>query len=71
VLKNAIVRFGVKAIMGRDVLSAGEIMRMNIAENIMTAFDMRNRAENWAQWVKDNPELSSMLNEAERLANNG
>lgn len=69
-MESAIKRFGVKAVTGRDVLSAGEIIRMNTCQNIIAAFQMREKSENWAQWVKDNPELAATLHEAERLANN-
>lgn len=69
VMESAIKRFGVMAVTGRAVLSAGEIIRMNTCQNIIVAFQARERSENWAQWVKDNPELAATLHEAERLAN--
>jgi hypothetical protein len=55
--------------MGRDVLSYGEINRMRYTENVKAIYASRQRAGNWAQWVKDNHEQAAMLNEAERLYN--
>jgi len=41
---------------------------MVIAENIHTAYQSRARAKNWAAWVKDNPVLADLLDEARQLA---
>jgi hypothetical protein len=68
-LGQSIERFGVRAILGRDTLAAGEIMRINYCNNIETAFRSRARVENWAQWAQENKDLARVLNEAERLAN--
>jgi hypothetical protein len=65
----AIDRFGVLAVMGRPVLSYGEIVRMRYAENIVKAYQARSQAENWAQWKSDNLALARVLDEAERLYN--
>lgn len=69
VLENAIKRFGVLAVTGRATLSAGEIIRMNTCENIITAYEMRAKSTSWPQWVKDNPGLAAVLHDAERVAN--
>ena len=61
-------RFGIEAITGRRQFYAGELRRMVIAENIQTAYQSRARAKNWAAWVKDNPALADLLDEARQLA---
>lgn len=66
---ESIEQFGVKAILGRDVLSYGEISRMKYARLIPALFHSREKAENWAAWVRDNREQASLLNEAEKLYN--
>ena len=52
--------------MGRKQLYAGEMRRMIHAENISVAYKQRNQAEA-AEWVKDNPEMSRILLEAQRM----
>lgn len=69
ILGQSVERFGARAVLGRDTLSAGEIMRMNYCKNVEFAYHSRARADNWAQWAKDNPDLAHVLGEAERLAN--
>jgi hypothetical protein len=66
-LLRKIDRFGVKAILGRDVLHFGELRRFTLAENIYNAYKSRARSENWAQWTKDNPEMADVLAAAEKL----
>lgn len=68
-LAEYINRFGVEAVMGRSVLSAGELKRMVVTENIVYAYRERARAENWAKWTQENPDKAQFLNEAARLAN--
>ena len=60
-------RFGVRAVLGRDELSYGEIQRMLTSENIITFYRSRTASDNWAKWTNDNPEASELLIEAERL----
>jgi hypothetical protein len=68
-------RFGVRAVMGRDTLGAGEIRRMIVAENITEAWKSRDRyrdkdgVANWSEWAGKHPQLNSILTTAERLAN--
>jgi hypothetical protein len=61
-------RFGPQAIIGRGTLYSYEIRRILLAENIQAAYEARNEANNWAEWTQSNPELSDLLNEAERMA---
>jgi len=61
----------VQAVLRRDYLGAGEIMAMNVCDNIVSAYESRNRyrdkdgKENWVEWARENPELSAVLNQAE------
>ena len=70
-LLSAIDRFGVKAVLGRDVLSAGEISRARYAETIIGAYRARERSESWVEFANKNKQASRILNDAERLANGG
>ena len=61
-------RFGVKAVLGRDVLYCGEIRRMTVAENIKIAFESRRGWKGgWDDWTAKNKDLANLLFEAERL----
>lgn len=66
-LLGMIDRFGVLAVMGRPVLGAGEMLRMIAAENVVTAYMQRERAENAAVWVAENKEMNELLGYAHRL----
>jgi hypothetical protein len=67
-LINCIDRFGVEAVLGRKVLGSKEIKLMAIAENISRWYDERKKAENPADWAKDNDNESSALTVAHSLA---
>jgi hypothetical protein len=69
ILLEAIDRFGVQAIMGRDVLSYCEINRARYVENIINIHAARARSANWAEFVESNPGPAAILSEAENLAN--
>jgi len=62
-----IERFGVKAVLGRDTLSAGEIARMITAENIYKAKQANDKSENWAEWARNNPHAAKLLAETMKL----
>lgn len=68
-LLNYIDRFGVEAVLGRRILSAGEIRRMNAVENVVEAFRAR-KAEmdggNVAKWATKNPDAARLLSDIER-----
>lgn len=66
-LLRYIDRFGVKAVMGRDTLTAREIRWMLHAEAISKAYFARSR-QDAAEWVKENPEMNVALREAQLLA---
>jgi hypothetical protein len=68
-LMDAIDRFGVRAVTGRDVLAAGEILRARHAEFIVKSYRARAEAESWPEFINSNPAAALVLGEAERLAN--
>ena len=61
--------------MHRPYLTAKEIIRMMVVENIVKASHSRaayrdaDNGENWAEWAKKNPGLNSILIDAELAAN--
>lgn len=75
-LLDYIDRFGVRAVMGRDTLGAGEMQAMMMADNVRRAYLSRSAyrdehgAENWAEWAMSNPDLSEILNYAMMAAGN-
>ena len=66
---DAIDRFGVRAVMGREILSAGEISRSRYAEYIVEAYRARSSAKSWPEFSQAHPQAARILNEAEKLAN--
>ena len=48
------------AVFGRTP-GAGELKSMVLAENVVSAYESRAKAENWAAWANKNPELSKLL----------
>jgi hypothetical protein len=60
-------RFGIEPITGRRYFYYGELRRMIVAENIVTAYRSRAQSNNWAEWVNSNPGLADMLADAEKL----
>jgi hypothetical protein len=59
-------RFGLEAITGRRLFYFGELQRLIVAENIVTAYKSRPK-DNWADWANDNPRMEKILIEAELL----
>jgi len=59
--------YGAEAVVGRP-LGAGEIRRMNVAKNIVNAYNDKINADNQAQWAKDNKNKDAILMEALKLA---
>lgn len=66
---HRIQRFGLEAITGRRIFLLGEYCRLIAAENIVTAFNSRKRATNWAEWSQSNPHMAAILAEVEKLYN--
>ena len=67
-LGKLIDRFGVQAVMNRPYLGAGEINRIYAAENVATAYRMKNDSDDWAKWARENPEQAERLAIAEKLS---
>lgn len=59
-------RYGVESVMGR-VLGHNELLCMNTAETIVSAYNGRAKATDWVKWGQENSS-SRLLNEAMRLA---
>lgn len=66
---QAIDRFGVKAVMHRDTLYAGEIFAMRTAETIYKGYRARQRAEDITEFHRKNPALMDLLVKVEKLLN--
>lgn len=65
-LMQAIDRYGVRAVLGRDVLTCGELTRMRYTENIRLLCQARERSDNWAEWMNEY-DTSGMLRDAENI----
>ena len=67
---SAVDRFGAASVFGRPI-GAGEIRRMNVSESIIRAYRERERAENWAEWARDNRTMAALLAQAAKAADDG
>jgi hypothetical protein len=67
ILLGYIDRFGVRSVLGRDILSAGEIRRMIAVENIIRAHQSRKASDDWVKWTKDNPAYAAILHDVESV----
>lgn len=65
---NYIREFGVEAVTGRPFLGYGELRRMMHADYIVTMYNSRKKATNYATWAKDNPDAAQLLFDASRFA---
>lgn len=45
----------------------GELRKMIAAENIVNAYESRQRSESWADWASKNTELAAFLAMVEKL----
>lgn len=61
-------QYGREAIVGNRQLTAREIIRMNIARNVVQAYRGREAAENVSKWAKENPLARACLDNAMQLA---
>jgi hypothetical protein len=67
-LLRSLDRYGGAAnVLGR-VLGAGEIRRMNAAQNICNWYAEREAAENMVEWTESNPQKAETLNLAHKFA---
>lgn len=69
-LYNRIKKYGVHAVMGRPILYEREMRRMNIVQQIETAYKERAAAINWAGWMSQNPEMAKLLKTAQEAYEN-
>ena len=63
-VSREIAKYGVEAITGEKVLPVRLLRDMNIANNIINAWQSRKASESWAEWTQDNPEASEILERA-------
>jgi hypothetical protein len=68
VLGWSVEKYGAQAVYGRP-LSFHEIRMIDLADNVVKAHRERERSDNWAEWAEKNPQKSTILNIAGRLAN--
>lgn len=61
---RAIEQFGVKAVTGRDVLTANEITAMRIAGLVSRLYQQREAAGSWAEWSNKHPREAAILEAA-------
>ena len=67
VLLSNINKYGTESVMGR-ALGHNEILSMNTAQVIVSAYNERFKATDWVKWAQDNPAQSRLVNEAMKLA---
>lgn len=63
----AVEKYGAQSVYGR-MLSFHEIRMMDLADNIVRAYNERKRSDNWAAWAENNHIKARILNIAGRLA---
>ena len=62
-------RFGVKAVMGRDVLALHEMRNMLLVESVELSYHSRRASADWGKWAKDHPDNSALLIDIEKQLN--
>jgi len=65
--ERAVEQFGVRAVFGREELTATEINGMRTANIIARLYRQRERAENWAEWTTKNPDEAKVLEAAQKI----
>jgi predicted CoA-binding protein len=63
-LARAIEQYGVEAITGEKVLSVRLFRDINLVTNVISGYKERQRAQNWATWTTENPEMAEILEQA-------
>lgn len=66
-LLASIDRYGADSVMGRP-LYHDEILRMNAAAAVVSAYNAKYAQKNWTEWADKNPAQDLLLNEAMVLA---
>lgn len=62
-LADDVDRFGAISLLGRP-LTAIEVRTIKIADNIRYLYNERERAESFAEWIRDYPDQEKILKEA-------
>jgi hypothetical protein len=62
----AIKKYGTESVYGRP-LGAGEIRRINMAENIYDSYLEREHSENWVTWAREHQEKARLLDWAAKV----
>lgn len=60
-LAKNIERYGVKAIIGREILTARELRDLNIASNYDTLMEATLSNDDWGRFLEANPQAQEML----------
>lgn len=60
-------RFGIEAVTGRRQFYYGELRRLVVAENIVSAYQSRAGSENWAEWSAKYPAQAALLAKVEMI----
>lgn len=69
-IKQAISEYGVRAVTGRDTLSANEIRKIQTIENVIRAYRARESYrdeeghKDYPGWAKEHPEQNRVLERA-------
>ncbi len=66
-LDSLIKEFGATAILGGP-LGVGEIADIRTAQNVVNSQDAMVGSDDWAVWIKENPEASELLDRARAAA---
>lgn len=53
--------YGIPAVFGREVLYPFEMEAMTITNNIVSAFQARERSKDWAKWEQSNSQAAEVL----------
>ena len=59
-------KFGAQSVLGRQ-LYAGEMNRINAAQNVYLARQSRDKSDNWAVWAEGNKQAAEILAYVETL----
>lgn len=70
ILADYVDRFGAQAVLGR-LMTANELRRIVVVENIVHAYRRRQASDNWPEWEKNYPGEAALLNAAMLLAEGG
>ena len=65
-LGHAIEKYGVEAVTGEKILRVRLHRDINMANNVLHAYESRKQSDNWVEWQSENLELFNILEEARR-----